>query len=176
MASTLSFDRENDPDVLCMIGSSAALHVSPIPFLKVTGSVRVGRNGNEFIVMPTYAQMEHSDLDLVVSGTRDAITMIEGFAREMSEEHMTSAIMVAHREVVRIIDFIEDFRIKAGLGAKDLPRRLPTTRSRASSSKSFTTSPHPQANQRQGRPRRSHPRPARAHLHRIHPRGRQRQT
>ena len=121
MASTMSYDRENDPDILCMIGSSAALHVSQIPFLKVTGSVRLGRIGNDFIVMPTHSQMEHSDLDLVISGTRDAITMIEGFAREMSEDHMTAAIMTAHQEVIRIIDFIEDFRIQAGLGAKDLP-------------------------------------------------------
>src|SRR5262249_17681937 len=79
MGSTLSYDRENDPDILCMIGASAALHVSQIPFTKVTGSVRIGRIGNEFIVMPTVTQMEDSDLDLIVAGTRDAITMIEGF-------------------------------------------------------------------------------------------------
>ena len=88
MATTLSSDRENDPDILCMIGASAALHVSQIPFLKVTGSVRVGRIGNEFVPMPTITQMEESDLDLILAGTRDAITMIEGFAREMSEENM----------------------------------------------------------------------------------------
>ena len=97
MGSTLSFDRENDPDVLCMIGSSSALHVSQIPFLKVTGSVRVGRVGGEFVAMPTITQMEESDLDLVLAGTRDAITMIEGFAREISEEQMLQAILFGHQ-------------------------------------------------------------------------------
>ena len=100
MGAVLSADRENDPDVLCMIGSSAALHVSHIPFLKPTGAVRVGRIGNELIVMPTHSQLEESDLDLIVSGTRDAITMIEGFAREMSEENMLQAILFAHQHIV----------------------------------------------------------------------------
>src|SRR5438046_7379877 len=68
LTSAMSFDRENDPDVLCMIGASAALHVSHIPFLKLTGSVRVGRVNNEFVAMPTVSQMEHSDLDLIVAG------------------------------------------------------------------------------------------------------------
>ena len=92
MGAVLSADKENDPDILCMIGSSGALHMSHIPFLRPTGSVRLGRIGNELIVMPTHSQLEESDLDLIVSGTRDAITMIEGFAREMSEENMVQAI------------------------------------------------------------------------------------
>jgi polyribonucleotide nucleotidyltransferase len=121
MASTLSYDRENDPDIPCMIGASAALHLSQIPFLKLTGSIRIGRIANEFIVMPTVTQMEQSDLDLIVSGTRDAITMIEGFAREMSEENMLQAILLGHREIIRIIDVIDDLRGKAGLPAKELP-------------------------------------------------------
>jgi polyribonucleotide nucleotidyltransferase len=125
MASTLSYDRENDPDILCMIGASAALHLSQIPFVKVTGSVRIGRIGNEFIVMPTITQMEESDLDLIVSGTRDAITMIEGFAREISEENMLQAIMLGHRQIVRVIETIEDFRRKAGLPTKELPPPAP---------------------------------------------------
>lgn len=121
MGATLSFDRENDPDLLCMIGSSAALHVSHIPFLKPTGAIRIGRIGNEFIVMPTHTQMEESDLDLVIAGTRDAITMIEGFAREMSEENMLQAILFAHGQVKRVIDSIEELRQKAGLGSKATP-------------------------------------------------------
>jgi polyribonucleotide nucleotidyltransferase len=118
MGATLSADRENDPDLLCMIGASAALHVSHIPFLKVTGSVRLGRVGNELIVMPTHSQMEESDLDLIVAGTRDAITMIEGFAREMSEENMLSAILYAHEQIVKIVDAIERLRKQAGLEPK----------------------------------------------------------
>ena len=118
MAATLSADRENDPDLLCMIGASAALHVSHIPFLKVTGSVRLGRINNEYVILPTHSQMEESDLDLVVSGTRDAITMIEGFAREMSEENMVQAILFAHQQIAKIVGSIEELRHKAGLEAK----------------------------------------------------------
>jgi polyribonucleotide nucleotidyltransferase len=118
MGAVLSADRDNDPDMLCMIGSSAALHMSHIPLSKPTGSIRLGRIGNELIILPTHTQMEESDLDLVVSGTRDAITMIEGFAREMSEENMVEAILFAHQQIVMIIDMIEDLRRKAGLGPK----------------------------------------------------------
>src|SRR5262249_5631021 len=107
MASTMSFDRENAQHILCMIGASAALHVSHIPFVKVTGSIRVGRVGDHFIAMPTHTQMEDSDLDLIVSGTRDAITMIEGFAREMSEETMLEAILFGHEHIVKIIELVE---------------------------------------------------------------------
>ena len=121
MASTLSADRENDPDILSMIGGSAALHVSPIPFLHPTGSVRVGRIDGEWVVMPTHSQLEQSDLDLIVAGTRTAITMIEGFAREMPEETMADAIIFAHKQIVTIVDLIEELRIKAGLGKKERP-------------------------------------------------------
>src|SRR5438477_2726579 len=68
MGAVLSADRENDPDILCMIGSSGALHLSHIPFLQPTGSIRIGRIGNEFIVMPSHSQLEESDLDLIVAG------------------------------------------------------------------------------------------------------------
>jgi polyribonucleotide nucleotidyltransferase len=121
MGAVLSADRENDPDILCMIGASAALHVSQIPFMKPTGSVRIGRIENEFMVLPTHSQMEASDLDLIVAGTRDAITMIEGFAREMSEDNMVQAILFAHQQIVKIIDLVEELRQKAGLEPKVLP-------------------------------------------------------
>src|SRR5262249_44546558 len=107
MSVVLSADKENDPDILSMIGSSAALHVSHIPFLKPTAAMRVGRIANEYVVMPTHSQLEESDLDLVVSGTREAITMIEGFAREMSEENMVQAILFAHQQIVIVVDMIE---------------------------------------------------------------------
>jgi polyribonucleotide nucleotidyltransferase len=121
MTSALSADRENDPDVLCMIGASAALHLSPIPFLQPTGSVRVGRVGGELVLMPTHTQLEESDLDLVVSGTRKAITMIEGFAREMAEDQMLAAILFAHQHITEVVDLIEELREKAGLGKKEPP-------------------------------------------------------
>jgi polyribonucleotide nucleotidyltransferase len=121
MGSVLSADRENDPDIQCMIGASAALHLSQIPFLTPTGSVRVGRINNELIVMPTHSQLEESDLDLIVAGTRDAITMIEGFAREMSEESMLQAIVFAHKQIILVVEMIEELRQAAGLGAKQMP-------------------------------------------------------
>jgi polyribonucleotide nucleotidyltransferase len=125
MGAVLSADKENDPDVLCMIGASAALHVSHIPFLKPTAAVRIGRIGNELILLPSHSQLEESDLDLVVSGTRDAITMIEGFAREFSEENMLQAIQFAHEHIRTMVDMIEELREKAGLGKKELPSAAP---------------------------------------------------
>jgi polyribonucleotide nucleotidyltransferase len=125
LTSAMSFDRENDPDILCMIGASAALHISHIPFTQVTGSVRIGRVRNELVVMPTTTQMEESDLDLIVAGTKDAITMIEGFSREMSEDAMAQAIQFGHDQIRKIIALIEEFRSKAGLGHKQLPPAAP---------------------------------------------------
>jgi polyribonucleotide nucleotidyltransferase len=121
LMSTLSADRAHDPDILAMIGASAALHVSHVPFRMPTGAVRVGRVDGKLIAMPTYADMEESDLDLIVAATRDAVTMIEGFAREMPEEEMLEAIEFAHEACVKVIDLIEDLRKEAGLGAKQLP-------------------------------------------------------
>jgi polyribonucleotide nucleotidyltransferase len=125
MASTLAADRDNDPDVLAMIGASAALHVSHIPFLHPTGSVRVGRIGQEFVLMPTHAQLEESDLDLVLAGTRTAITMIEGFAREMPEADVLEAILWGHQHIVTVIDMIEELRRNAGLEEKKPPEPPP---------------------------------------------------
>jgi polyribonucleotide nucleotidyltransferase len=118
MGAVLSADRENDPDILSMIGSSAALHLSHIPFLRPTGSVRVGRIGNELIVMPSHSDLEESDLDLILSGTREAIMMIEGFAREFSDENMLEAILFGHKHIVQVIDMIESLREQAGLDPK----------------------------------------------------------
>ncbi|HEY7426733.1 MAG TPA: polyribonucleotide nucleotidyltransferase [Gemmataceae bacterium] len=118
MCSTLAADREHDPDILAMIGASAALHVSHIPFVQPTGSVRVGRIDGEWVLMPNHSQLEESDLDLVLAGTRTAITMIEGFAREMSEADMLQAILWGHKHIVTLVDMIEELRDKAGLGPK----------------------------------------------------------
>jgi polyribonucleotide nucleotidyltransferase len=121
MGAVLSADKENDPDVLCMIGSSAALHMSSIPFLAPTAAVRIGRINNDFVLMPSHSQLEESELDLIVAGTRDAITMIEGFAREMSEENMLQAILFAHEHIRVVVGMIEELRRNAGLAAKELP-------------------------------------------------------
>ena len=127
MASVMSADKENDPDILCMIGASAALHVSQIPFLQPTGSVRIGRINSEFVLMPSHSQLEESDLDLVVAGTRDAITMIEGFAREMPEAQMLEAILWGHKHIATIVEMIEELREKAGVGPKEKPTKVGTS-------------------------------------------------
>jgi polyribonucleotide nucleotidyltransferase len=118
MAQVLSSDKEYDADVLSIIGASAALHLSQIPFLEVTGAVRVGMVDGELILMPTHTQLEESELDLVMAGTRNAVTMIEGFAREMAEDRMLQALMFGHKHIVTTIDLIEELRTKAGLKPK----------------------------------------------------------
>jgi polyribonucleotide nucleotidyltransferase len=121
LCSVLAADKENDPDILAMIAASAALHVSHIPFTQVTGAVRVARVNGQFVSMPSLVDLEESDLDLIVAGTRKAVTMIEGFAREMSEEDMLAAIEFAQSQIVLVVDAIEKLRTAAGLPAKVLP-------------------------------------------------------
>lgn len=119
--TVISSDRENDADMLALIGTSAALHVSHIPFLKPYGGLRLGRVNGELVVLPTATQMEESDLDLIVAATREAVCMIEGFAREMPENEVGDAIMEAHKQCAVLIDLIERLRTEAGLPAKVLP-------------------------------------------------------
>ena len=96
----LSADREDNPDTLSMVGSSAALMLAPnIPFLGPTGSVRVGKIGGEFVLNPTYAELEDSTMNLVVSGTEHAITMLEGYAHEIVEEELLQAILFSQRPI-----------------------------------------------------------------------------
>ena len=95
----LASDRQNDPDVLAMIGASAALCVSPLPFQGPLGSVRLAQIDGRFVPFPTQDQLEESDLDLVVSGSPTAVLMIEGFAREMPEDRMLQALAEAHRVI-----------------------------------------------------------------------------
>jgi polyribonucleotide nucleotidyltransferase len=121
MANVFSADKENDPDVLAIIGASAALAIAPVPFLKTVGAVRIGRVDGQLVVLPPHSQMEGSDLDLIVAGTSEAICMIEGFARELPEQEMGDAIMFAHEQIRHVIAAIEELRQKAGLGAKELP-------------------------------------------------------
>ncbi|GBD36538.1 Polyribonucleotide nucleotidyltransferase [bacterium HR36] len=124
-AIVLSADPDYDPDVLAMIGASAALHISPIPFLGPTGAVRLGRVDGQLVVMPTYDEVETGELDLVVSGTRDAVTMIEGFAKELAEEDMVQAILRAHQESLAVIDMIGELRDRLGLPPKEIPQPPP---------------------------------------------------
>jgi polyribonucleotide nucleotidyltransferase len=94
-AMTLSADEENDPDIYAMIAGSAALAVSPLPFLGPFGAVRIGRVGGDFVINPTYAQREEGDLDLVVAGTAESIMMVEAGAKEVSEDVIVDALVKA---------------------------------------------------------------------------------
>jgi polyribonucleotide nucleotidyltransferase len=100
----LASDRQNDGDILAMNGASAALTISPLPFQGPLGAVRLAYINGEFVVFPTHDQLEESDLDLIVSGSKDAILMIEGFARELPESLMAQAIAKAHECIREICD------------------------------------------------------------------------
>ncbi|TWT77972.1 Polyribonucleotide nucleotidyltransferase [Posidoniimonas polymericola] len=104
----LASDRQQDGDILSMNGASAALAISPMPFLGPLGSIRIGKVNGELIAFPTAEELEHSTLDLIVSGTKDAILMIEGFAREMPEDEMIEALMTAHKYVGELCDMQEE--------------------------------------------------------------------
>jgi polyribonucleotide nucleotidyltransferase len=99
-AFVLASDRQVDGDVLAMNGASTALGLSPMPFLGPIASVRMGYIDDKFVPFPTHDELENSDLNIIVSGSKDAVLMIEGFAREMSEDRMAEAIAAAH-DVIR---------------------------------------------------------------------------
>lgn len=114
IATVLSVDQDCTPDVVAMIGSSIALSISPIPFMGPTGSVNIGMINGEYIVNPTSHQREVSDLNLMVSGTKDAIMMIEAGANELTEEQVLDAIMFGHEEIKKIVAFIEGIVAEVG--------------------------------------------------------------
>jgi len=106
VCTVLQHDLENDPDVVAMVGASAALTISGAPFMGPIGGARVGYVDGEFVLNPTLAQMEESDLDLVVAGTQDALMMVESEAKELSEDTMLGALMFAHQGMQPVIDAI----------------------------------------------------------------------
>jgi DNA polymerase III epsilon subunit family exonuclease len=118
--TVLSTDQENNPDVLGTIAGSAALTISEIPFLGPIAAVRVGRINGEFVLYPTNSQLEESDLDLIVSGTREAIMMVEAGAKIVPEDVMAEAILFAHRSLVPVLDLQDQLREQVGK-----PKRLP---------------------------------------------------
>src|SRR5262245_3692325 len=126
VVTVLSTDQENDPDVIGTVAASAALTISEIPFLGPIGAVRVGRIDGEFVVNPTYSQLEQSELDLVVSGTRDAIMMVEAGAKLLPEDVMAEAILFGHRAIQPLIDLQEELQTAVGK-AKRIPYIEPGT-------------------------------------------------
>tara|TARA_B100000674_G_scaffold495852_1_gene524402 strand:- start:126 stop:2198 length:2073 start_codon:yes stop_codon:yes gene_type:complete len=103
--SILSVDGENDADVLGMLGASAALCISDIPFAGPMGAVRVGRVNGGFVINPTHSQLDESDIDLLVSGTDDSIASVEGGAHEISEEELVSALKFGHESIKELVEF-----------------------------------------------------------------------
>jgi predicted RNA-binding protein with RPS1 domain/ribonuclease PH len=119
IAMVLSTDRENLTDVLAMTGASAALHLSDIPWAGPFAGVRVGRLNGEFIVNPTVAQRDGSELDLIVGASRDAIVMVEGGAQQVSEEVIVDALMFAHKAAQPLIDLQEKLRAAVGKAKRE---------------------------------------------------------
>jgi polyribonucleotide nucleotidyltransferase len=104
IATVLSYDQKNLPDILAMIGASAALWISDIPFQGPIGAVRVGLIENEFIVNPGPQELENTELNLIIAGTKDSIIMIEGEAKEVTEEIILQAINIAQEAIKTIIE------------------------------------------------------------------------
>ena len=111
----LSSDKQNDADVIAMNGAAASLFISPLPFQGPIASVRLGRVDGQFLAFPTHTDLEESDLDLIVSGSEDAVLMIEGFAREFPEEDMVDAILFAHAVIRDICGMQRELADKVGV-------------------------------------------------------------
>lgn len=129
MSTVLSADGENNPDILGVIGASAALAISPIPFEGPIGAVRIGYRDGQFLVNPKYSDLEKSDLDLVLVGTRDKVVMIESGGREISEAAMLAAIEFGRNEIQAVIRVQDDLvkscgRTKCPAVEKTVPQEL----------------------------------------------------
>jgi len=114
MVSVLSADEVNDPDMLSIIGASAALTVSDIPFNHPVGAVRVGLVDGTYVINPTPEELEKSQIELVIAGTAVAVMMVEGSAKEVSEEVMLKAVMTGHEAIKKIVAAQVDLQKKAG--------------------------------------------------------------
>jgi polyribonucleotide nucleotidyltransferase len=113
-AQVISFDGQHQPDTLAIVGASAALLISEIPFLHGVAGVRVGRINGEFIVNPTVSQRFASDIDLVVAGTEEAIVMVEAGAHEVQEGDMVQALLFGHGQIKKLVKLQKDLQAKVG--------------------------------------------------------------
>ncbi len=114
IATVLSVDQDNPPEIAAMIGASCALCVSDIPFGGPIAGVRVGRINGEFVINPTEEQREKSDLNLTVAGSHDAVMMVEAGANELPEEVILESILFGHQEIRRIVEFQNEIRAACG--------------------------------------------------------------
>jgi len=123
--TVLAYDGENAPDALAMVAASAALAISDIPFAGPVAAVNVGLVDGQLVINPVASQMEASSLALSVAGTKDAITMVEAGAEELSEDKMLEAIALGHQEIKKLVAFQEEFCQKAGQPKAEVTLDLP---------------------------------------------------
>lgn len=123
MIQVLSSDQENDGDILGIIGASAALSISDIPFHNPIGAVRVGRIDGQLIINPLFSQLESSDMNLTIAGTKDHIIMVEGGAQEIAEQDMVAALAFGHEHIKKVVAVIEELVSKVGKPKQDVVKR-----------------------------------------------------
>jgi polyribonucleotide nucleotidyltransferase len=121
IATVLSADRENDPDVVAMLGTSVALHVSDIPFNGPLAGVRIGRISGQWVINPTQSQLAESDVDIFLSGSRDAIVMVEGGAQIVPEDAVLEALFAGHEAIQPLIEIQEEIRREVGKTKREVP-------------------------------------------------------
>ncbi len=122
ICQVLSYDGENEPDILALVAASAALTISGVPFMGPVGGARVGYIDGEYILNPTLEQIKAGDLDLVAAATQNAVMMVESEAKELSEEVMLGAVMFAHKASQQVIDGIIGLAEKAAKDPWELPK------------------------------------------------------
>src|SRR5499426_66024 len=121
IATVLSADRENDPDVVAMLGASVALHVSDIPFNGPLVGVRIGRIDGHWAINPTQSQLLESDMDIFLSGNRDAIVMVEGGARMVPEDEILESLFSGHQAIQPLLQIQEEIRREIGKPKRQVP-------------------------------------------------------
>lgn len=126
VCTVLSHDQENTPDIIAMIGASAALSISGIPFLGPISAARVGFIDGGFVLNPTVEQIANSALDLVVAGTKDGVLMVESEAKELSEDTMLNAVKFGYESFAPVLEAIESLKAKAGKPQRAIPQEDPT--------------------------------------------------
>ena len=114
IATVLSVDQENDPDILAIIGASAALEISDIPFQGPIAGIRVGRIDGELVLNPTSSQLKESDFNIIVAGTQEAVVMVEGWARMTSEEDLVQAIFYGHQGMQGLLEMQKKLSLLVG--------------------------------------------------------------
>ncbi len=125
ICTVLSHDMENTPDIVAMIGASAALTLSGVPFFGPIGAARIGLTDGDFILNPTTTQMKNSTLDLVMAGTSEGVLMVESEASELSEKVMLDAVNFGHGQIQTAISAIIELAESAAKEPRDLPQEVP---------------------------------------------------